>query len=73
VNATVFKIACKTKGAISFQIASLSTVITSLTAQMGEATPEIPGLPKDYEEYADVFSMQKAKILPEHQPYDLAI
>jgi len=33
---------------------------------MGEATPEIPGLPKDYEKYADVFSMQKAKILPEH-------
>jgi len=42
-------------------------------AQTGEATPEIPGLPKDYEEYVGVFSMQKAKILPEHQPYDLAI
>jgi len=42
-------------------------------AQTGEATPEIPGLPKDYEEYVGVFSMQKAKILPEHRPYDLAI
>ena len=73
VNAAAFKIACKTKGAISFQIASLPTVITSLTAQIGEATSEIPGLPKDYEEYADVFSTQKAKILLEHRPYDLAI
>ena len=73
VNAAAFKIACKTKGAISFQIASLLTVITSLTAQMGEATSEIPGLSKDYKEYADVFSTQKAKILLEHRPYDLAI
>jgi len=73
VNATAFKIACKTKGAISFQIASLPIVITSLTVQIGEATPEIPRLPKDYKEYTNVFSTQKAKILPEHRPYDLAI
>ena len=73
MNAAAFKNACKTKGAISFQITSLPTVITGLTAQIGEATPEIPELPKDYEEYADVFSTQKAKILPEHRPYDLAI
>ena len=57
VNAATFKIACKTKRAISFQIASFPTVITGLAAQIGEATPETPGLPKDYEEYADVFSM----------------
>jgi len=73
VNAAAFKIACKTKRAISFQIASLPTVITGLATQMRKATLEIPGLPKDYEEYANVFSMQKAKILPEHRPYDLAI
>jgi len=73
VNTAVFKIAYKTKRAISFQIASLPTVITGLAAQMREATLEILGLPKDYEKYADVFSMQKAKILPEHRPYDLAI
>jgi len=73
VNAAAFKIACKTKEAISFQIVSLSTVITGLAVQMEEATPEIPGLSKDYEEYADVFSMQKAKILPEHRPYNIAI
>ena len=58
--------ACKTKGVISFQITSLHMVVTGLAAQTGEATPEIPGLPKDYEEYTGVFSMQKAKILPEY-------
>ena len=66
MNAAIFKNACKTKGAISFQIMSLSTVITGLAAQIRETTLEIPGLPKDYKEYADVFSIQKAKILPEH-------
>ena len=52
---------------------SLSMVVTSLTAQTEEAILEIPGLSKDYEEYVDVFSIQKAKILPEHRPYNLAI
>ena len=41
--------------------------------QTGKTTPEVSGLPKDYQEYKDVFSMQKAKSLPRHQPYDLAI
>jgi len=41
--------------------------------QTGEANPKIPGLPKEYQEYRNVFSTQKAKLLSEHQPYDLAI
>jgi len=64
---------CKSKGAISFQITSLPTVVTSLAVQIGEADLQIPGLPKKYQEYRDVFSTQKTKLLPEHQPYDLAI
>jgi len=52
---------------------SFPTVVTGLATQMGQVTPEVPKLPEDYKEYADVFSMQKAKILPEHRPYDLAI
>jgi len=64
---------CKSKGAISFQITSLPTVVTGLAAQTGEADPEIPGLPKEYQEYRDIFSIQKAKLLLKHRPYDLAI
>jgi len=73
VNAAAFMSACKSKGAISFQITSLPTVVTSLAVQTREANPEIPGLPEEYQEYRDVFSTQKAKLLPEHRPYDLAI
>jgi len=57
---------CKSKGAISFQITSLPTVVTGLAAQTGEADPEIPGLPKEYQEYRDIFSTQKAKLLLKH-------
>ena len=64
---------CKSKGAISFQITSLPTIVTSLAVQIGEADLQIPGLPKKYQEYRDVFSTQKTKLLPEHRPYDLAI
>ena len=73
VNAAAFMSACKSKGAISFQITSLPIVVTSLAAQTREANPEIPGLPEEYQEYRDVFSTQKAKLLPEHRSYDLAI
>jgi len=64
---------CKSKGAISFQITFLPTVVTSLAVQTREADLEIPELPKEYQEYRDIFSTQKAKLLPEHRPYDLAI
>jgi len=73
VNAAAFMSTCKSKGAISFQITSLPTVVTSLAIQTGEADPEIPELSKEYQEYRDIFSIQKAKLLPEHRPYDLAI
>ena len=73
VNAATFMSTWKSKGAISFQITSLPTVVTGLAAQTGEADPEIPGLPKEYQEYRDIFSTQKAKLLLKHRPYDLAI
>jgi len=66
VNAAIFMSTCKSKGAISFQITSLPTVVTSLATQTRETDPEIPGLPKEYQEYRDVFSTQKAQLLPEH-------
>jgi len=34
---------------------------------------EVPGLPEEYREYRDVFSAQRAKSLPKHQPHDLTI
>jgi len=64
VNITAFRSACKSKGAISFQITPYPKVVTGLAAWAVEIVPEIPGLSKDY--YGDVFSTQKTKLLPEH-------
>jgi len=34
---------------------------------------EVPGLSEKYKEYRDIFSVQRAKSLPEHRPHDLTI
>jgi len=73
VNAAAFLCACKSDGTTSFQVTPCSMIAAGYAAQIGEMVPEVPGLPKDYQEYKDVFSAQKAKSLPRHRPYDLAI
>jgi len=73
MNTATFLRACQSEGAISFQVNSYPTIVTGHAARIGKAALEIPRLPKDYKEYRDVFSMQKAKFLSEHQPYDLVI
>jgi len=37
------------------------------------AEPDLSSIPKDYHEFADVFSQAKADTLPSHRPYDLKI
>ena len=56
VNAAMFRSIYKSKGAISFQITPHPKVVTGLAVQAVGIIPEIPGLPKDYQEYRDVFS-----------------
>jgi len=73
VNTAAFRSTCKSKGAISFQITLHPKIVTGLAAWAVEIVPEIPGLPKDYQEYRDVFNTQKAKLLSKHRPYDPAI
>jgi len=73
VNTAVFVRACKSHRAISFQINSCPTMTTSFAMQTVDLSLEVPGLPEEYREYRDVFSAQRAKSFPEHQPYDLTI
>ena len=73
VNAAAFRSTCKSKRAISFQITLHPKIVTGLAAWAVEIVPEIPRLPKDYQEYRDVFNTQKAKLLSKHRPYDPAI
>ena len=52
---------------------SHSDVVNGCFVQKEKVLLEIPNIPDDYREYLDVFSIQKAKSLPDHRPYDLAI
>jgi len=69
----VFRSTCKSKRAISFQITLCPKIVTSLAVWAVGIIPEIPRLPKNYQEYRNVFSIQKAKLLSKHWSYDLAI
>ena len=73
MNVLAYKHACKSKGVISFQFTSHSNVINGRFVQKEEVPLEIPNIPDDYWEYLNMFSVQKAKSLPDHKPYDLAI
>ena len=71
LNAHAFMHASKLQGSVSFQMQ------LSPEGVLGKATSAEPmdmsSIPKDYHEFADVFSKGKADSLPPHQPYDLKI
>lgn len=73
VNTAIFVRVCQSEGAISFQVNPYPIIVTGHAAGISEAILEIPGLPEEYKEYGNMFSMQKAKSLSEHWLYDLAI
>jgi hypothetical protein len=73
ISATAFAQAQRAVGAQVFQM-SLSDVIAAQCLQAKELLPvDIPRLPLEYREFADVFSEESSKNLAPHCPYDLKI
>jgi len=48
-------------------------MLTGQAADVRLENQDLSNIPKDYWQFADVFCKQKAKSLPSHRPYDLAI
>jgi len=48
-------------------------MLTGQAADVRLENQDLSNIPKDYWQFADVFCKQKAKFLPSHRPYDLAI
>jgi hypothetical protein len=73
VNGTAFSQACKLEGSQAFQMnfASSSKLFVRSATTLAEV--KLTEVPKEYHEFTDVFSKQKADSLPEHRPYDLRI
>ena len=72
ISAAAFVMACKLPGSQQFTLYP-----DSLDSVKGfratTETSELDGVPKEYHEYADVFSDTLSEQLPEHRPFDLQI
>src|SRR6267154_1965864 len=72
VNAVAFVRACKLEGSVQFSIHHVPS--TKLRSYSAAAVPaDLPNVPPDYHEFADVFDKGKAGELPPHRPFDLKI
>ena len=72
IGAAAFLHASKLPGSHNFELCLHSLDIQANSAKLVE-TPDLSNVPSEYHEFANVFSMTKAEILPPHCPYDLKI
>ena len=73
INAKVFTCKSMMQGSQCFclQVTTPEATGRSATSLLGPAT--LDGVPKEYHDFADVFSKSKAGILADHWPYNLKI
>jgi Reverse transcriptase (RNA-dependent DNA polymerase) len=75
LNAAAFFRACKLEGSRWFQL-NLAEPEPETSARTASVKPEpvdLKDVPKEYHDFADVFSKSKADSLAPHRPYDLKI
>ena len=69
VNAIAFARTCSLPGSESFQLNLSALTMETVQARrtnIADSPPDLNGIPKEYHDYADVFSKGKADTLPEH-------
>ena len=66
INATAYARTCKLEGSIQFSLQLSPTASSSLRAASLAANPILSAVPKDYHEFANVFSKAKASVLAPH-------
>jgi len=72
IGAAAFLHASKLLGSHNFKLCLRSSDIQANSAKLAE-TPDLSNVSFKYYEFADVFSKNKAEVLPPHRPYDLKI
>jgi len=73
ISAAAYFQASKERGAITYQFILAKEKLSGYAGQLSKPSLELLELPKEYMDYIDVFSKQKAKLLPDHWPFDLTI
>ena len=64
---------CKLQGMQTFCIHLSDISISANSTSVSEEVPDLSNIPKEYHDFADVFSNAKAEKLALHQPYNLKI
>jgi len=73
IGAIPFMRACKLPGAQCYRIQLTDTSVSGKASALSDETPDLSQIPKEYHDFADVFSKEKAFTLAPHRPYDLKI
>ena len=73
IGAAAFMCACKLPGSQCYRTQLSNTSISANSASSSNKAPDLSQVPKEYHDYADVFSKAKAYTLASHWPYDLKI
>ena len=72
INGAAFARTLQLPGAQNFSLSFSDPAITGKSASVS-SNPDLSHVPKEYHDFADVFSKGKADTLPPHCPYDLKI
>ena len=73
IGAAAFVRASKLPGSQSFRLHLSDPSVSGNSASVSDEVPDLSQIPKEYHDYADVFSKTKAFVLAPHRPYDLKI
>ena len=73
IGAAAFLRASKRPGTQCFSIRLSDPSLSAKSASVSDEAPDLSKIPKEYHDYADVFSKAEASKLPPHRPYDLKI
>ena len=73
INAKVFACESTMQGSQCFRLQVATPEATGRLATSLPGPVTLDGVPKEYHDFADVFSKSKAGILADHRPYDLKI
>ena len=73
INTAAFLCACKLEGSVQFQLQLCPPDTAHARSSSMKSTLDLPTIPPEYRDYADIFSKAKVSELPPHCKYDLKI
>ena len=73
INAATYVRACKLERSLQFQRQLRPEDSVKARSSTTSSPPDLSSVPKDYHDYADVFSKANTSTLPPHRDYDLKI